>query len=100
MRAIVRLKVHRRRLGLQRPRGPGTNWGEMFTLAEGSLYARSLDLWIDSMASRDRCYVSHGHSDHAREHATVVATVNSARVCRLRFGRKTERSRQTSLLPE
>ena len=67
----------------------------MFSVTEKSLYVAALDLWIDSMRERDRCYVSHGHSDHAREHATVVTSVNNARVCRLRFGRKTDRAKQT-----
>ena len=60
----------------------------VFSLTEESLYVAAIDLWIDSMRERDRCYVSHGHSDHAREHGTVVASVNSARVCRHRFGRR------------
>jgi Cft2 family RNA processing exonuclease len=60
----------------------------VFSLTEQSLYVAALDLWIDSMQERDRCYVSHGHADHAREHGTVVASVNSARVCRQRFGRE------------
>ncbi len=72
----------------------------MFSLNERSLYVAALDLWIDSLRSRDRSYVSHGHSDHAREHAIVVTSVNSARVCRLRFGRRGEPKRQTSLVAE
>jgi Cft2 family RNA processing exonuclease len=60
----------------------------VFSLSEKSLYVAAIDLWIDSLRERDRCYVSHGHSDHAREHGTVVTSPNSARVCRLRFGRK------------
>lgn len=59
----------------------------MFSLTEQSLYVAALDLWIDSMHERERCYVSHGHSDHAREHAVVVTSVNNASVCRRRFGR-------------
>jgi DNA ligase-1 len=70
----------------------------VFSLNERSLYVAALDLWIDSLRSRDRSYVSHGHSDHAREHATVVTSVNNARVCRLRFGRRSETKRQTSLI--
>ncbi|MBC5815179.1 MAG: hypothetical protein GIW97_01425 [Candidatus Eremiobacteraeota bacterium] len=70
----------------------------MFSLAEKSLYVRSIDLWIDSMRPRERCYVSHGHSDHAREHTTVITSVNNAKVCRLRFARRAERQRQTTLL--
>ncbi len=74
----------------------------MFTLTDRSLYVAALDLWIDSLRWRERGYVSHGHADHAREHATVVTSVNSARICRLRFGRRSEtkRSRQTGLLIE
>ncbi len=57
----------------------------MFSLSDRSLYVEALGLWIDSMRSRHRCYVSHGHSDHAREHARIVATPNTARICRERF---------------
>lgn len=57
----------------------------MFSLAANSLYLEALDLWIDSMQMRERCYVSHGHSDHAREHATVVCTPSTASICRARF---------------
>jgi Cft2 family RNA processing exonuclease len=60
----------------------------MFALAEESLYVEALDLWIDSMRRRERCYVSHGHSDHAREHGVVVTTPNTARICRERFARR------------
>lgn len=70
----------------------------MFSLAEKSLYVEAIDLWIDSMRTRDRCYVSHGHSDHAREHDVVVATPNTARICRARFARREQRAVQTSLL--
>jgi Cft2 family RNA processing exonuclease len=71
----------------------------VFSLSEKSLYVERIDLWIDSMRSRSRCYVSHGHSDHAREHAVIVATPNTARICRSRFARREDRSRQISLLP-
>lgn len=70
----------------------------MFSLTQKSLYVEAIDLWIDSMRTRDRCYVSHGHSDHAREHSVVVATPNTARICRARFARREERAVQTSLL--
>ena len=72
----------------------------MFSLTQKSLYVAAIDLWIDSMRERERCYVSHGHSDHAREHATVVTSPNSARVCRLRFGRRNAAKKQPSLLPD
>jgi Cft2 family RNA processing exonuclease len=70
----------------------------VFSLSEKSLYVETLDLWIDSMRSQQRCYVSHGHSDHAREHTVVVTTPNTARICRARFARREERP-QLSLLP-
>jgi Cft2 family RNA processing exonuclease len=57
----------------------------MFSLAERSLYVADLDLWIDSLRPRSRCYVSHGHSDHAREHDTIVTTPSNAAICRSRF---------------
>jgi Cft2 family RNA processing exonuclease len=70
----------------------------VFSLAEKSLYVEAIDLWIDSMRSRERCYVSHGHSDHAREHEVIVATPNTAKICRSRFARQQQRAVQTSLL--
>lgn len=69
----------------------------MFSLNEKSLFVEALDLWIDSLASRRRCYVSHGHSDHAREHDVVVTTPATAEICRERFRRR-EAPVQTSLI--
>ena len=71
----------------------------MFSLAERSLYVADLDLWIDSLRPRPRCYVSHGHSDHAREHDTIVTTPANAKICRSRFARSVSRAKQTSPLP-
>ena len=71
----------------------------MFSLAQKSLYVETIDLWIDSMRSRERCYVSHGHSDHAREHDVVVATPNTARICRTRFSKRAQ-ARPPSLLEQ
>ncbi len=59
-----------------------------------------MDLWIDSMRSRRRCYVSHGHSDHAREHEVIVATKATAKICRHRFAKREARAAQTSLFGE
>ncbi len=70
----------------------------VFSLTQKSLYVAGLDLWIDSMRSRHRCYVSHGHSDHAREHEVIVSTAATAKICRTRFARRAERAVQTSLL--
>ena len=72
----------------------------MFSLAERSLYVSDLDLWIDSMRPRARCYVSHGHSDHAREHDRIVTTPVNASICRSRFASTIARAKQTSLLPQ
>lgn len=58
----------------------------MFSEVNGSLYAPQLDLWIDASGGRERCYVSHGHSDHARRHDLVIATPQSAAICRSRLG--------------
>ena len=58
----------------------------MFSVVKGSLYAAELDLWIDASAGRERCYVSHGHSDHARRHALIIATPESGAICRSRLG--------------
>ena len=62
----------------------------MFSLAGKSLYVSALDLWIDSASPRERCYVSHGHADHARVHGVVITSTNNARVCALRFGQRGE----------
>ena len=70
----------------------------MFSLAEKSLYVADLDLWIDSLRPRSRCYVSHGHADHARAHDVVVTSTNTVKVCELRFGRRAPRA--PSLLPD
>jgi Cft2 family RNA processing exonuclease len=59
----------------------------VFSLSGRQLYVDALDLWVDSMRRQERCYVSHGHSDHAREHTTIVTTPNTARICRARFSR-------------
>jgi Cft2 family RNA processing exonuclease len=64
----------------------------MFSLSEKSLYVADLDLWIDSMQPRGRCYVSHGHADHARAHDVVVTSTNNVKVCELRFGTREPRA--------
>jgi Cft2 family RNA processing exonuclease len=71
----------------------------MFSLAQKSLYVAALDLWIDSMRMRSRCYVSHGHSDHARPHETIVTTPHNAEVCKVRLGARGRPKRQATLLP-
>ncbi len=85
-------------MGQAAPAGRPKSAAPVFSLAEKSLYVEAIDLWIDSMRTRERCYVSHGHSDHAREHAMVLATPNTAQICRARFARREQRAMQTSLL--
>jgi len=70
----------------------------VFSLVDASLYLADLDIWVDSMRPRERGYVSHGHADHAREHRTVIATPNTAAICRVRFGKRARRPMQTSFL--
>ncbi len=69
----------------------------MFSLLEKSLYVSDLDLWIDSLRPRSRCYVSHGHADHARAHDLVITSTDNAKICALRFARK---SAKPALLAE
>jgi Cft2 family RNA processing exonuclease len=70
----------------------------MFSLKEKCLYVEDIGLWIDSMRPRERCYVSHGHADHARAHDVVITSTNNAKVCALRLGRR--RTLPPSLLGE
>ena len=73
---------------------------DVFSLADSSLYVADLDLWIDSHRPRERCYVSHGHSDHARPHDAIVATAASAAICRSRFARRQARRQALPGIPE
>ena len=57
----------------------------MFSLAREVLYVADLDLWIDSNRPRQRCYVSHGHADHARPHDVVITSPTTPRICAQRF---------------
>lgn len=65
----------------------------VFSFTDSSLYVAALDLWIDAARRRERCFVSHGHADHARPHAVVVTSPAGAHVCRARFGGARKRSR-------
>ncbi len=60
----------------------------MFSRVGRSIYATGIDLWLDSLTRRARSYISHGHADHARPHDLVVATPQTAAICRARFPRK------------
>jgi Cft2 family RNA processing exonuclease len=50
------------------------------------LYLPDLDLWMDADGPRERCVISHGHSDHIAEHRAIVATPETARIFRHRRG--------------
>lgn len=50
------------------------------------LYLPDLDLWLDADGERDRCVISHAHSDHIAGHRSIVATPETARIFRHRVG--------------
>lgn len=50
------------------------------------LYLPDLDLWFDAEGERERCVISHAHSDHIAGHASIVATPETARIFRQRVG--------------
>ena len=50
------------------------------------MYLPDLDLWFDAEGQRERCVISHAHSDHIAGHASVVATPETARIFRHRVG--------------
>lgn len=50
------------------------------------LYLPDLDLWLDADGPRERCIISHGHSDHIAEHRAVIATPETARIFQHRCG--------------
>lgn len=50
------------------------------------LYLPDLDLWFDAAAPRDRCVISHAHSDHTEQHRSIISTPETARIFRHRRG--------------
>ncbi|HEX8178953.1 MAG TPA: MBL fold metallo-hydrolase [Pyrinomonadaceae bacterium] len=50
------------------------------------LYLPDLDLWLDADGPRDRCVISHAHSDHIAEHRAIIATPATARIFQHRRG--------------
>ena len=50
------------------------------------LYLPDLDLWLDASGARERCVISHGHSDHIAEHRSIIATRETARIFQHRRG--------------
>lgn len=53
---------------------------------QAGLYLPDLDLWLDADGPRERCVISHGHSDHIAEHRSIIATPETARIFRHRRG--------------
>src|SRR5919202_910904 len=50
------------------------------------LYLPDVDLWLDADGPRERCVISHGHSDHIAEHRSIISTPETARIFRHRRG--------------
>ncbi|MCA1850210.1 MAG: MBL fold metallo-hydrolase, partial [Acidobacteria bacterium] len=50
------------------------------------LYLPDLDLWLDADGPRERCVISHAHSDHIAEHRAIVSTPETARIFQHRRG--------------
>ncbi|OLE55817.1 MAG: hypothetical protein AUG51_01370 [Acidobacteria bacterium 13_1_20CM_3_53_8] len=50
------------------------------------LYLPDIDLWLDAASARERCVISHGHSDHIAEHHAIISTPETARIFRHRCG--------------
>src|SRR5712692_2234180 len=49
---------------------------------DGGLRVEGTSLWLDATRSRDRCFVSHAHSDHAIRHRRIIASPQTARLAR------------------
>jgi len=50
------------------------------------IYIPDIDLWLDPQVSKPACWISHAHSDHARDYSTTVfGTPVSLEVYRLRW---------------
>jgi putative mRNA 3-end processing factor len=43
------------------------------------------ELWLDPGRVKQLAYVSHAHSDHAKNHKTILATPQTAEICRYRL---------------
>jgi len=51
------------------------------------IYVRPADAWIDPSQPKDRAWVTHGHSDHARGgHGAVLATPETLAIMATRYG--------------
>ena len=53
---------------------------------DSGLRVQGMALWLDATRSRDRCFVSHAHSDHAIRHRRIIASPQTARLYEHRLG--------------
>ena len=49
----------------------------MLTVFDRGIYLPELDLWLDSLRKKDKCVVSHAHSDHVARHIEPILTPQS-----------------------
>ena len=54
---------------------------------DGGLRVEGTSLWLDATRARDRCFVSHAHSDHAVRHRRIIASPQTARLYEHRLGK-------------
>src|SRR2546422_9251293 len=54
---------------------------------DSGLRVQGMALWLDATRSRDRCFVSHAHSDHAIRHRRIIASPQTPRLYEHRLGR-------------
>ena len=59
------------------------------------LYLPDLDLWLDAAEPRERCVISHAHSDHTAEHRAIISTPETACIFRHRRNRESETEVET-----
>ncbi len=52
------------------------------------LYLPDIDLWLDADGERERCVISHGHSDHTAHHKSIITTPETARIYSWRVDRE------------
>jgi Cft2 family RNA processing exonuclease len=53
---------------------------------KSGLYLPELDLWLDAQGAKERCIISHAHSDHIAGHRAIIATAETARLFQYRCG--------------
>jgi putative mRNA 3-end processing factor len=58
----------------------------MFEYQKG-IHIYDTKLWLDSPRSRELCFISHAHLDHARRHKTIIATCATSLLSQHRVGK-------------